>query len=264
MSYKLLGSGLLATAVAIGTIAAPAQARVGGGGGGNSANQTGSTSQTTTASASSTFNILNSQVFGFSNIFLDSSGATDNSVGDDIVGGFEIFVGETDTNQVLFQIKNNNTTASFIRQIYFDDKQSSLTFNSFASGYTSENVEFEIIEKDANLAQSNNIDDWELSFAFQSTKPGSNKEGIDQGEFLGILFDGSFEDVIANFQSGDLRVGMHVQGIGASGGSDSFYTASSTISDPNPPKEVPEPGTVVGLLALGGVVFGKKAIKRNS
>ncbi|EAW33429.1 PEP-CTERM sorting domain-containing protein, partial [Lyngbya sp. PCC 8106] len=214
--------------------------------------QTTGSQQTT----SSTFNILNTEVFGFSNIF------PGDNYGDDLVGGFKIEVGKTDTNQVLFNIKNNNTANSFISQINFDDKKSSLSFNSFATSYNVGNVGFESNTK--NLSQSNNIDNWVSSFGFKATSPGANKAGVDQGESLGILFDGKFEDVIASFKSGDVRVGMHVQGIG-NGYSDAFYTKPSSIpSESTQPQEVPEPGTLFGLLTLGGMVFGKKVVNRNS
>ena len=64
--------------------------------------------------------------------------------------------------------------------------------------------------------------------------------GVNPGESLGILFDlqpgSAFGDVLAQLVSGELRIGIHVQGF-ASGGSESMVN-------------VPEPGTGV-LLGLG-------------
>ncbi len=44
----------------------------------------------------------------------------------------------------------------------------------------------------------------------------------------------------------------------------SLFVASNQFSVEPKAQEVPEPGTLLGLLAIGGVVFGKKAMERNS
>jgi hypothetical protein len=66
--------------------------------------------------------------------------------------------------------------------------------------------------------------------------------GINPGEWLRFTFLGDLASTIADIYSGDLRVGLHVQGF-AGGGSDSFVT--------------PEPGTLAvlgfSLVALAGL-----------
>ncbi|ERT06895.1 PEP-CTERM -sorting domain protein [Lyngbya aestuarii BL J] len=44
----------------------------------------------------------------------------------------------------------------------------------------------------------------------------------------------------------------------------SVFVASNQFTDTPDSQEVPEPGTLFGLLTLGGMVFGKKAMSRNS
>ena len=77
--------------------------------------------------------------------------------------------------------------------------------------------------------------------------------GVNPGESLGILFDlqgtGSFDNVIALLNNGDLRIGIHVQGF-ASGGSESFVN-----------KPVPEPHAAV-LFAIGALVVGTATRRR--
>ena len=43
----------------------------------------------------------------------------------------------------------------------------------------------------------------------------------------------------------------------------SVFVASNQFTDTPETQEVPEPGTLVGLLALGSVVFGKKMIRKS-
>lgn len=68
--------------------------------------------------------------------------------------------------------------------------------------------------------------------------------GVDPGEGLGVLFDlqigGTYDDVVSDILSGDLRVGLHVQRLGDNAqGSDSYVNV------------VPLPGAVLlGLLGL--------------
>jgi len=74
--------------------------------------------------------------------------------------------------------------------------------------------------------------------------PPVEHNGINPNEWLGITFDlksgKTYDDVINNLNSCDLRIGIHVQGY-ASGGSESFVN-------------VPEPATVTLLSAGLGIV----------
>ncbi|MFM6452671.1 MAG: hypothetical protein ACKPH7_12770, partial [Planktothrix sp.] len=172
---------------------------------------------TTSPSTTPSFTLLDTQNFGFSNIFLNPvTQVSDNTNGDGIVSQFNFNVSKTSNNKVLFQFVNTGEilgeeSDAFISQIQFSDASNLLNFNSFAPAYNEGDVSFETQSK--NLAQSNKIANWENSFDFGATSPGSNKAGIDGGEKFGLLFDGDFQSVINALTSNQLTVGMHVQGI---------------------------------------------------
>jgi hypothetical protein len=74
--------------------------------------------------------------------------------------------------------------------------------------------------------------------------------GIGGGESLGVLFTGNYSQVFNALNTGDLRLGIHVQSLPNGGGSDSYVSQA-----------VPEPLTILG--ALTAVGFGA-AFKRRS
>jgi hypothetical protein len=183
---------------------------------------------------------------GFSNI-------TNNNPVDAAIGEAQLFVDVTDpgTGQVLFTFRNIGTGASSICDVYFDDG----TLLGIASITGSLGVSFSQGASPPNLPGGNNI-----SPAFQTTAgflADSNSpvqpNGVNPGEWLGILFNlqngQGFSGVLNELSSGELRIGIHVQGF-ASGGSESFVN-------------VPEPSTLLllgaGLLGLG--LLGRKKFK---
>ncbi len=97
------------------------------------------------------------------------------------------------------------------------------------------------------------------SFGFATTDSGTGKKGIDEGEKLGLLFDGNFDSVLSNLRSNQLQVGMHVQGIATADGKSDVFVSSVEIIKPPAPVEVPEPATLVGLgLAFGGMLASRR------
>ena len=72
--------------------------------------------------------------------------------------------------------------------------------------------------------------------------PPAQPNGVNPLETLGVVFNlqlgGTFADIVSELTTGELRVGIHVQGY-ATGGSESFVNLP-----------VPEPGTAL-LLSLG-------------
>jgi hypothetical protein len=199
--------------------------------------------------------------FSFNNI------ASENLNGDAIVGQFSFDVTESDDNQVLFKFSNTGEVDSFIRQIYFDDKNSvlsGLTFKGFPD--TSSGVAFKNIkENNLNFAQGNNID-FNSSFGVQANKSGSGKDGIDANEFLSVSFDADYAKVLEDIESGALRVGIHVQGIATSN-----FNSDSFINDPkfNPPppvekQSVPEPSITLALGAVGMSLLGLRRRQKQA
>jgi len=94
------------------------------------------------------------------------------------------------------------------------------------------------------------------TFGTDRDSNGGVGNGVDTGEWLEILFNlkanRTFADLLAELQSGQVYVGLHVQRIGTTGGSDWYE------STPPPSAGVPDGGTTIcllglGLLALAGV-----------
>ena len=200
--------------------------------------------------------------FGFDNI-------TNNNAGDAAIGEAQLFVDVTDPDgeddetatQALFTFLNIGSEASSICDVYFDDGSllGIASIDNFWSG-----VSFSQPATPPNLPGANEADpDFETTAGFlaDSDSPHLQQNGVNPGERLGILFDLqtnpddpsvslTLGHVFADLASGDLRIGIHVQGFD-SGGSESF------INNPNP---VPEPATMLllgaGLVGLAG--FGRK------
>lgn len=195
-------------------------------------------------------------VFNFDNI------ASENLNGDAIVNQFSFDVTDTGNNQVLFQFANTGNVDSFVRQIYFEDNNNSLSNLGFDTATTSTGVAFEeITQGSLKLAQGNNVD-FETSFAIKAVDPGSGKSGIDLNESLGLVFSGDFNTVLADLQSGALRIGMHVQGIDPNGGSDSFLnnpTGGTVSTDPTHSQDVPEPSVALALAFVSAGAVGLRS-----
>jgi hypothetical protein len=208
---------------------------------GSSILATGITAIATTMSAEAV-------VFNFDNI------ESENLNGDAIVNQFSFDVTDAGNNQVLFQFANSGSVDSFVRQIYFEDGNNILSNLGFDAATTSTGVAFEEITKGGlNLAQGKNVN-FETSFGIKAVNPGSGNSGIDLNESLGLVFSGDFNTVLADLQSGDLRIGMHVQGIDPNGGSDSFLnnpTGGTVPTDPTNSTDVPEPGVTLALVGVG-------------
>ena len=160
--------------------------------------------------------------------------------------------------QVLFKIFNNVPSPSgiFIGSVFFDFGQNLLSLIGFDSADSSPSnlskVDF-VQKTSGKFPQGSNLDP-KFVFNVQEVAHhgGSNKQGIDDGEVGAFLFSGIYADAASALQSGDLRVGIHVQGIPFYN-SDS-YVSSSTVSP------VPEPSTLllVGLGIMGFAAFRRK------
>jgi hypothetical protein len=177
---------------------------------------------------------------------------TDNDPGDCAIGESQFSVDVTDQGGgiVRFHFKNAGPEASVLSEVYFDDG-SLLTLSSVIDG---PGVDFEPDASPPNLPGGENaVPPFEVTEGFLAESvPSPAVNGAGPTEWVAIEFTlqggQTFADVISEFTTGELRIGIHVIGF-ASGGSESFI---------NPP--IPEPSTA---LLLGGGLVGVGLLRRG-
>lgn len=177
---------------------------------------------------------------------------------------------------VGFKFTNLVGIASSITDVYFDDG-TLLGISSISD--SGSGVAFSPGGSPSNLPGGNAIDfNTTAGFLADSDSPvsgnGVNIAGewvmIDFKLFLGKTYDGllaAIDSGVGKTQdvTGDLRIGLHVQAIGAPGGSDSYVNGGRNGNQDNPPI-VPEPASLaiwgmgLGLVALVGRRFRRKAV----
>ena len=176
----------------------------------------------------------------------------------DLSGQLHVNIINIGTSQVLFTFFNDVGINSGIGGVFFDDRTSLLSNiivskNTDPIPYTSLGVDFEIPNGNGAFPQGNNLNP-AFEVTFKATKYNSESNSIDHsGEYLGILFNGSLAAVLGAINDGNLRVGLHVQSIEGSCGSDSDSYINTRTT-------VPVPGAVL-LGMLGLAVAGSKLRK---
>ena len=166
------------------------------------------------------------------------------------IGEAQMFVNVSDPggNQVLFTFTNTGPFASSITDIYFDDANLLAAIASIDDSLPG--VSFSNPAVPSNLPGANN-----LAIPFVTTAglsvdsdPPPMPNGVNPGEFLGVTFGlesgRNFGSVIEDLASGNLRIGIHVQGF-ENGGSEAFVNNGV----------IPAPGAI-SLVGLGVVVVG--------
>lgn len=151
--------------------------------------------------------------------------------------------------QALFEYVNTGANACVVTDIYVDDG-TLLEINTILNipGY----VEFAEYPKPPDLPGGNELTPKFNAISWLSAdadSPPAHK-GINPGEALAIIYDlkngGTIQDVYDEMITGELRIGIHVQGY-QSGGSESFITI------------VPEPAGALLLLLGSGLFLRRKS-----
>lgn len=159
-------------------------------------------------------------------------------------------------NTFYFTIANtsNNSQSSWvsgtqptITNIYFEDSLDLLSAPSIITwtAVAPDNaVSYSVAAGGGNLPAGQNVG-FDSDYLFQSNPPPS-KNGLDTGESLTVAFQSlaGYAGVLGAINDGDLRIGIHVQEIGAQGASASFVNMQA----------VPEPGGAL-LLGVVGVIL---------
>ena len=175
---------------------------------------------------------------------------TNNKVVDCTSGESQLAVAVSDdSGKLLFTLTNTGPNAMSITDVYFDDGSTAL----LATPMTITNGTGVSFSEGANPpALPDGGTGWQFSADSNPGNPGVMTNGVNPGQWLGISFayasDKAFGNVYDELSSGDLRIGIHVQGF-ANGGSKSFVNLPPSETPP-----IPEPATVAMLLAGLGIV----------
>lgn len=182
---------------------------------------------------------------------------TNNSTANAAIGESQLFVTINavvgNDNAALFLFGNKGPYASSITDVYFDDG----TLLGIASINGSAGVSFSQFANPGNLPGANNATPpfvTTAGFSADSDAP-AQPNGVNPGETLEILFNlingKTYTNTLTAMSTGELRIGIHVQGF-ANGGSEGFVnTLDPPYSDDNP---VPEPATMMGAFMAFGAL----------
>ena len=179
---------------------------------------------------------------------------TNNNATNAAIGEAQLFVELIDPggSQVTFKFTNIGPEDSSITDVYFDDG------GLFGIAWIDDSlpgVEFSQLATPHDLPGKNNvIPPFETTDGFSAdSDPPVQPYGVNPSEWLGIIFDllpgKTIIDIIDNMDSGDLRIGLHVQGF-SNGGSESFVNNGHCNGGNGGNGYIPAPGALM-LSSIG-------------
>lgn len=159
---------------------------------------------------------------------------------------------------VEFMFTNAGPLASSITDIYWDWADGEALFdNSTGTIINSTGVSFNWEASPGNLPAPNGVSpSFSADLSADSNSP-TQPNGVNPGEWVSFRFLTGVTSTAADLASGDLRIGLHVQGFDG-GGSEAYVNRSTTVVAP-----VPEPETYALMLAGLGVVGAVARRKRK-
>jgi len=159
--------------------------------------------------------------------------------------------------QALLTFSNSGPTASIIADVYIDDGVSAIS--GIASIQNGAGTSFSVGAAPPNLPGGNEVSpSFVADFSADANPPtGTDGNGVDPGQSVGLVLNlgagVSFAVLEDAIDTGSVRLGIHGQGLGSTGGSESFVSGGGGT--------VPEPGAAL-LFGLGAATIALRNRRR--